>query len=409
MDRRIAPGTRLLILSSLLLAACGESAPIAPADAGAAVDAHREVLPPFDAGRIEGRDGGAFEIDAGTCDTWGLTDEGEPIAGLVPGEWIFVDVPEAHCANGSSTGFAVNLSPTGSDRLVIYLEGGGACFDETSCASVAGGRGYDAETLEVTSIVLSGYGIFRREDESNPARDWNQVYIPYCTGDAHAGTNAAGFGGREHVGFSNVTHDLRRIVPTFRDPAMVLLTGASAGGLGALANFDQVQQAFGCSPVHLLDDSGPILEDDYLRPCLQSLTRELWGIVPPADCPQCTMPDGGGLAALWPYLATKYPDRRFALLSNTADSTIRSFYGAGITRDCRSGARLSSEVFEEGLVDLRDRALAPFPNAATFYVESDAHTFLIGGFETPVAGGITLGEWVQRMLDGADGWQSVGP
>jgi hypothetical protein len=46
---------------------------------------------------------------------------------------------------------------------------------------------------------------------------------------------------------------LKRIVPTFPDPSRVILSGSSAGGYGALANWWQTQQAFGDVRVDLID------------------------------------------------------------------------------------------------------------------------------------------------------------
>jgi hypothetical protein len=397
-----------LVLAGLALAAC-EAPPAALVDAGVdAARVGRDAGPPFDAGRVEARDGGPFEIDAGACEEWG-PGEGEPIEGLAAGAWTFVPFDEARCMNGTSTGIGVNLSPSGTRRLLIYLEGGGACFNSSTCSGVAGQRGFDAASLASLAIVLDGYGIFRRDDESNPARDWSFVYVPYCTGDAHAGTNPDGFEGRQQVGHSNIAAYLRRLVPTFPDLEKVLLTGASAGGLGAFSNFDQVQHAFGCTPVYALDDSGPILGDDYLRPCLQATTRELWGLAIPEDCPQCAFEDGGGLVALWPYLAKKYPDRRIGLLSTVGDGVIRSFYGYGFSESCDSGAQMTSGHFLEGLLDLRENILAPHPNTATFYVPGSAHTFLIGGLGRPLVGELTLGEWIRRMIEDDPSWDHVGP
>ena len=405
MTRRLAS----LLLLLPVLAACGgdDDAP-ATLDASADVDAG---VPAEDAGGGSMyRDSGPIVVpDPGSCDTWGLDDEGEPITELVEGEWTFVSFPEAHCMDGSTTGIGINLSQTGSRRLVIYLEGGGACFDDITCSGVAGINGFDGDDLTSSAGQLSNYGLFRRADEDNPMRDWTQVYVPYCTGDAHAGTNPDGFEGRDQVGHSNIAAYLRRLVPTFSEVDKVLLTGASAGGLGAFSNFDQVQQAFGCTPVYGLDDSGPVLGDDYLRPCLQQKARDLWHIAVPEDCPQCALEDGGGLVAMWPYLAMKYPDRRIGLLSTVADGVIRSFYGYGFSATCESAAQMPASHFQAGLLDLRDTILAPHENTATFYVSGGAHTFLIGDLGRPMVGGVTLGEWIRRLIEDDPSWDDVGP
>src|SRR5688572_22279448 len=69
------------------------------------------------------------------------------------GEWTWLDVPGAVCGLGQPTGFAVNVG-TGTDVL-MYMEGGGLCWDELSCQVEIPGfaalasyfqRGYDGET-----------------------------------------------------------------------------------------------------------------------------------------------------------------------------------------------------------------------------------------------------------------------
>jgi hypothetical protein len=397
--------TLFVILASLTVVACDGEAPAG--DAGGGIDAG---TPPGDEDAGASADGGPLTIaDAGACDTWGIDGEGDAITGLTAGSWTFVPFPEAHCMNGTSTGIGVNLSPSGTQRLLIFLEGGGACFDAITCSGVAGASGFGSANLAGASGQLDNYGIFRRADEDNPLRDWTFVYVPYCTGDAHAGTNPDGYEGREQVGFLNVQAYLRRLVPTFRDSEMVLLAGSSAGGLGAFANFDQVQHAFGCAPVHMLDDSGPVLGDEYLRPCLQNIARELWGLTPPADCPQCAQEDGGGLSVLWSYLAQKYPDRRFGFLSTTADRTFRTFFGYGLSPRCNFPQSMSAEMFEEGIVELRDAIVSPYSNVHTFYVRSDGHTFLPFDLTRSMAGGLTVGAWITQLVEDDPAWTNVGP
>ena len=392
-----------------------------PLDAGSGRDAQRPdggpvYVAPYDGShRTDG--GPIMPIDPGPCETWGIADEGEPITGLVAGEWRWVDFPGAHCMNGSSTGIGINLSPTGDSRVVIYLEGGGACFDPVTCSGVANRRrGFDGERFSGVTDVLGYYPIFRRDETANPTRDWTQVYVPYCTGDVHAGTNPEGYdlpdddlGPLEQVGYLNVTEYLRRLAPTFRGAEQVLLTGSSAGGFGALANYDQVAQAFGCSDVMLLDDAGPVVDDPFMRPCLQARTREMWRFHVPPDCPQCTSEDGGGFVALWGYLATKYPDRRFGLLSALEDGTIRSFFSFGLSEGCDSLGSMPGELYAEGLVDLRDRWHAPYPNIHTWYVEGAQHTFLPVSLRRPVVAGIHAGEFMRLLVEDDPAWSNVGP
>ncbi|MCS6797797.1 MAG: pectinacetylesterase family protein [Myxococcota bacterium] len=349
-----------------------------------------------------------FEGDAGSCETWaaGLR-RGEPIT-APPRTWTFVEFPDARCMNDTPTGIGVNLVP-GARRVVIFLEGGGACFDFSTCLTVAHQDGFNAATLRSLSLDR---GIFRRSDASNPLRDWSYVFVPYCSGDVHAGNTdvRGGPSGRTHRGYINMSRYLERLVPTFEDVELVLLTGSSAGGIGTMANYDQVARAFGCTPVHALDDAGPLFSDTYLRPCLQRWVRGMWNVdvALPRDCRGCFGADGGGIVHMFPYLAAKYPDRRFGLLSTTADRTMRTFFGYGYSPGCDMPRLMVQRDFEAGLRELRDAIMAPYANFRTFYTTGEGHTFLTGSL-TVTSGGVTLGEWIRRLVEGDSEWGHVGP
>jgi hypothetical protein len=70
-------------------------------------------------------DTGDETTDTGEPSPW----DGEPLPDADDGEWQFIDFPDAKCRNGSSTGIGVRYGS--GDGLVIYFEGGGACFNAT--------------------------------------------------------------------------------------------------------------------------------------------------------------------------------------------------------------------------------------------------------------------------------------
>src|SRR5262249_25009484 len=133
------------------------------------------------------------------------------------------------------------------------------------------------------------------------------------------------------VGYANVGFDLQRIVPTFTSVTRVLVTGISMGGAGALFNYARIADAFCPRETTLLDDSGPLLADTYLAPCLQQRWRDVWGLdqALPTDCAACTGAGGGGLVNYTAYLAQRYPSAELGLVSSRQDSVIASLYGFG--------------------------------------------------------------------------------
>jgi cysteine-rich repeat protein len=330
---------------------------------------------------------------------------GAPVSVSEPLTWEWVEVEGARCRDGSPAGFAINTSP-GATGLVIYLEGGGACFNELTCGTV------NPSNTPASMRFPGGNGIFSRSDERNPVADWHMVYVPYCTGDVFAGTAedvmVPNVGVQQFVGYENMGHFLDRIVPTFGDVDQVLLTGISAGGFGAAANAKRVQRDFQDVPVVLLDDSGPPMTNEYIAPCLQNWWRELWGFEGSilADCGAECSPDDY-VIDMTDHLVRHAPDRVGGLFSHRQDFVIRFFYGFG-DQDCSRSLPISPQVFEAGLDDFRGFIQDRADNFGTFYIDGEDHTCISGScFYAAEADGVPFTDWVADLLDGTT--SHVGP
>lgn len=323
--------------------------------------------------------------------------------------WTWVPFPDSKCMNGSATGIGVNWHSS-SKKLMIYLEGGGACFNLFTCAGVAHPNGFGEADMTQTAQDYGHLGVFDRDDADNPFRDWNYVFVPYCSGDVHAGANEQGLGGRTMVGYRNIGFYLDRLSPTFPDSDQVVLTGSSAGGFGAAFNYDRVARAFGPSrPVFLLDDSGPPMSDTYLTPCLQQEVRDIWKLddTLPAECTACRGADGGGLVNLATYLGQTYPNQRQGLISSNRDGVIRTFYGFGYPT-CSSTQPMPEATFAMGITELT-QIVAPYPSFTAFILDSSAHVWLLDPLGGTTSGGVKLSDWIRGLLDGGANWHTVTP
>ncbi len=431
--------SHILLVTSFFLAAvaigCGGSAASPASDAALtetshpSPDASRMDGAPPDASRAEATPGDATQeasspLDADMpFDSAGFT----PIDGgnaVIPpstaGTWTWVPFPEAKCRDGSTTGIGINFA-TASKNLVVFLEGGGACFNGLTCAGNPASFG--AADLPVRfpatdgGIPLVGNGILDRTNLANPVKDWNFVYVPYCTGDLHAGNNPAGtipgLSPQMFVGYSDVDLYLQRLVPTFGTATQVLLTGISGGGFGAAANYIHVQRAFGSVPVSLLDDSGPFMEDPYLATCMQDNVRSLWGLDSTlgADCNgHCNNPPRFFID-LARYAASLHPTVPLGLVEDTDDGTITEFFGFG-AMNCTSLVPLSAATFTAGLDDIRTQ-MASSANFGSFIFTGTQHTTIdSSAFYTRVTtnaegGTLPLTSWVSSLVGGTI--TNVGP
>jgi hypothetical protein len=315
--------------------------------------------------------------------------------------WTWIDMPETQCRDGSTSGIAVSLNPA-STNLMIYLEGGGACYDALSCAiSPANDAAFRAEKKD---------GVFARANPENPVGDWNWVYVPYCTGDTHAGDNPNAMipgleGVHQFVGYANIKKILNRVVPTFPNPTNLLLTGISAGGFGAAQNALLVQSAFPNVKIKLIDDSGPPLSTAVIPECLQNKWRTLWALDKTylADCGEACADLGDDFVQpLALAMANTFSDRPAGLIEATRDGVISRFFGAGLN-GCTGTALLNQVPPDLFAADLAKFVglLKPYPMFGTWTPEGERHTWIAArDFYTVNINGKRLVDWVRDIIDG---------
>ncbi|MEO1228332.1 MAG: pectin acetylesterase-family hydrolase [Myxococcota bacterium] len=352
-----------------------------------------------------GDDGeGGAPVDAGVTDAARPSDAGlpEPLTSE-PLSWTYVPFDETSCGNGDPLGLAVNMNPN-DDRVLIFLEGGGWCWNAETCR---------AGNADVTTFTFSGVtetsvldviqrekrGIFDRTDPLNPFRDYNIVYVPYCTGDMHFGREASPGYPTAHVGALNMEAFLERIVPTFANASQVVLSGVSAGAYGALWNYHGVQTAFGDVPVHLLSDSGPALGAPAFPDELLSAFASRWGLEFPVICSTCsTLPE------LLAAVTAEHPARRQAFVVAEADLVLRQLFGR--TPSGGLGSRVSVAAFADG-VDVLTASLDSSAGAHPFTITTDQHVFVDKDLLNTAVGSTSIGQWLAAFEAGEPTWGPV--
>ena len=322
------------------------------------------------------------------------------------GSWNWIPLADSICRDGSSTGIGVRLLPDAS-AVMIYLQGGGACYDAKSCAQNAGtpiaGESFSRSDFNDWVNTLGNQGVFNTENASNPVARWNHVYVPYCTGDLHGGNRenalVSGVPGKQQfVGHRNLRNILKIVAPYFRDADDVALIGASAGGFGVLINYPQVVEAFGGRSVAALVDSAPIIPESAIKTsCFQRKLITTFELQLPDSCPDCADPSKGGLLNLYGFLSHTYPRGRYAFASADADLAGVILYNDESLACGGAGVNIFNYRFS--LYALRDN-----------YIGHDWATFLPGGIQHTMTQsdalfldrkfrGVSAGEWLSRIND----------
>ena len=346
-----------------------------------------------DAGNAVSDAGGA--LDAGpVVDAGGAVDAGAVAPIVAPAEqWTWVDFADSTCANGVPTGIAVNPK-AGSEDLFIYLQGGGACWEGVTCfvlkSAVNIETGYTAASFETESD--RGLPGFNRDVPTNPFKGAHFVFVPYCTGDVHSGDSTQVISGRtvRFQGGANTAAYLKRLKVTFPDVKRVYLTGSSAGAFGAQLNYTRVSQTFPTAEVHVLADSGQMI-----NPSGTLLTDWVaaWNITVPQGCTDCLT----HFPSYIDWLAGTHPNRRFALLAYSRDGVLRRFFNYE-----PAPYQVQTELLLSAKYD-------PRANAKYFYLAGDDHTMLGSQFNTTGAGNVTLNEFITKWYVGDPTWANVKP
>ena len=147
------------------------------------------------------------------------------------------------------------------DKVMIFLQGGGACWEGfPRCNATAEAQ------FPPPAAFLPGIFAAASADGTipNDIGDWSVAYFPYCDGSVFSGDNDVQndpvFGVRRHRGLRNLSAGMDVAKAVFPDANRVLVTGSSAGGVGA-AGFAPFLARFlfgNDADLYVLNDAGPI-------------------------------------------------------------------------------------------------------------------------------------------------------
>jgi hypothetical protein len=296
--------------------------------------------------------------------------------------WTRVETGEGTgCALGTPYSFFLREG-TEPERLLIYFQGGGACWEWVSCSGM-----FDPSVERDEPHAFRG--IFNRDEPRNPFRAYSAVFVPYCTGDVHIGGATVTYGGEgsrpvSHRGFANVSAVLEWIEARRFRPRTVVVAGTSAGAYGALFYMRPIARLFPEAQLVMLGDSGvPLLSrnDEVLKKWgSESVMTALWD----DDSAPRT------LLEAYRQAARIGPRARLAQMTSDRDGVQSGFY-------IISG----SPEWRRATYALLADAKAAVPEFRTFIVGGGDHGLLpLDTFYSYRAREVLLHEWVRRLIDG---------
>jgi len=336
-----------------------------------------------------------------------------------------------------------------SANLVVYFQGGGACWATENCLyeHTYTGKLQAFETAEFLQMLSRGSlealgfgGIFDFVNSGNPLRDWDFVYIPYCTADLHAGANDYAYPSAPAVPTAQLYDQYGGAAQTIRHRGAVnfqavlkwiqenralgsadkiLVTGISGGSYGAMLNFSAICEAFPDSTVYLLGDAG----NGVTSPGFLGTVAPVWGLELPAlaefagsDFSTITT------AGFYAKLANHYAGSRISQYTTRYDHTQSWFYNIqlgdtinypgswGSSENNAPDSIHSGGTWEElvkkwsaSMLSLRDATVADLTgdNYRYYVAAGGDHTILMSRkFYTEKSGGASFVQWVTGFISG---------
>jgi hypothetical protein len=146
------------------------------------------------------------------------------------------------------------------NKLLVYYEGGGACWEQLTCSVPVCNSTITSN--DDPGNVTTGFADL--SNPANPFRDWNVVFVGYCSCDVHFGDAARTYSNTDPMHPLSVQHrgyENSRVVEKwarehFVDPDVVFVTGSSAGAYGAWFNAPLHEAVWPASRFHVLADAG---------------------------------------------------------------------------------------------------------------------------------------------------------
>jgi hypothetical protein len=391
-DPRPRPASAWTLLFILGLSACGES-DAAGRDIAATESGDGGAQATADAGSDAGTDSGAPAADLAELVELGIAQylgAAEPIGmetiqgveGVADGSTVYDFDPADGpiCLRGAP--YSVSLLDHESENLMIYLQGGGACVS-LLCRS----------TTEVGQRGVPARGILDTNDPENPVAGWNVVYVPYCDGsvfggDADFNNPSDTMGTRHHFGQRNFAAALDLALKHFPNPRKILLAGSSAGGWGTIYHRGLVRLKYPHAELTVVNDAGIGFAVN------QATVADEWGATRhrPPSCEACqTHPH---MTHFVKYMLEHDPNTLVGDFSSYGDSVIRLFT---FTSD--------AAAFKEILLQETDILAQAYPERyKRFFITGESHTALLAGLHTTVIEGVTIAQWVGKMIAREPGW-----
>ncbi len=308
------------------------------------------------------------------------------------GNWnkYYYSTESCRCFDGSQ--YSLTAKEEGSDNVILFLGGGGACWP---------GSEHCNKNLDPERDISSSEAFWLKNDPANPLAGWNAVYLPYCDGSAFAGDNYAdydadGTSDSYHWGLRNLSAGITLMVELFPDPDKILISGMSGGGYGTIIAYSIIRQQYPDANIYIFSDSGPGLFNPD-NPDAFALIKKTWNLehLIPDSCSDCN----DQFTYFFSWYLNLDPQLRVGMFSFYQDFVI----GLGFLG-------MALPAFEDLLMEVTDDIDTLYPDRFNrFFIDGNCHTVAnycpdqsTGNLLDYEVDGTSLYQWLGQLVDDAN-------
>ncbi len=321
------------------------------------------------------------------------------------------------CMN--STPYAFFAKRGSVNKLVMYYEGGGACWDSATCGFPSCDTNVQTDPLASGTDNPNAFhsGFADISNPSNPFKDWNIVFVSYCSCDVHFGDSAKDYPPHvEHRGYQNSRVVEKWAREHFVNPDEVFVTGSSAGAYGAWFNAPLHEAVWPASEFQVLADAGNgVITQSFLDNYFPN-----WNFAAnvPTDIPGLTdtLTNGTGIVGYTKIVTEFFPRTRWAHYCTAFDGGMggqTGFYNIMLHNNdptasftwwngsCQFNQVMQSQDFDVAGAE---------PSNYRYYIGTGSRHTMWGSNKvySDTTGGVpTLVDWVNGMLGGTPAWSNV--
>jgi hypothetical protein len=310
-----------------------------------------------------------------------------------------------------------------TNKLLMYYQGGGACWENLTCFFETCDTNVNPAGGDNPNNWSTGFGDL--SDQSNPFREWNIVFVPYCSCDIHFGDADQTYESDvlpdvvvQHHGYHNAKVVEKWAREHFVNPEVIFVTGSSAGAYGAVFQAPLLHEVWPASEFHVLGDAG----NGVITPGFLQNEFNNWNFA-------ANLPDyipgvveamaGPGMPAYTEAVAAYFSETNWAHYTSAFDGGSggqTGFYNLMLNDNdptysylwwnasCEWNDVMRTQAFAT------EAAIAAANNNYRYYIGTGSQHTMFGHPKvyTDTTGGVpTIVDWVNSMMASDSGWVNV--